>query len=48
MRVAALSLLFNSLFAAGALFATAVAQAAPLSVCSEASPEASTWCSTTR
>ena len=39
MRVAALSLLFNSLFAAGALFATAVAQAAPLSVCSEASPE---------
>lgn len=33
MRVAALSLLFTTLFAAGA------AQAAPLSVCSEASPE---------
>ena len=33
MRAAALSLLFTSLFAAG------VAQAAPLSVCSEASPE---------
>ena len=39
MRAAALSLLFNSLFAAGALFAAGVAQAAPLSVCSEASPE---------
>ena len=33
MRVAALSLLFTSLFAAG------LAQAAPLSVCTEASPE---------
>ena len=33
MRAAAFSLLFTSLFAAG------IAQAAPLSVCSEASPE---------
>ena len=38
MRAAALSLLFNSLFTA-TLFAGGIAQAAPLSVCSEASPE---------